>query len=194
VSETILTDTVDQAMKKLLGLRRQREKRDYWAYSKSLLDAADTLRKRFGYWTVAELADLNAQVNLLVQVSEGKTRERLDQLAEELRDIDERKLREAKEKLRRFVSEIKTKKHSKTGEVVESFVDHVVPSIAIVARLNAIRQEVDSLGDLTLAIGSTIEEITPEERRDVESSLQEIREGRAKQSNNVESVIGDLLS
>jgi len=84
---SVIPESLENTLNKLVELRRQREKRDYFAYSQVFLDAAKTLETRFGSWVDSELKDLIAQTDLLLSVSDGQAREKLGNLKGELVDI-----------------------------------------------------------------------------------------------------------
>lgn len=183
--------SLDETLRKLLDLRTQREKRDYWAYSESLLDAAKTLRTRFGGWIDSEVADLIAQAELLLPVSDGQAREKLQALRSELKEMQGKKIPDAKSKLQEFIRRMQDKSFARTSEVIQAVIDYLYPSVSVIMRMNEARSEIDSMADMTLAIGGSVE-ISPEEKRDVEMSLREIREGKARTVRDVDSLLRDL--
>jgi hypothetical protein len=97
-----LSPLLEKTLNKLVELRREREKRDYFAYSKTLLDASNILQKRFGGWVDSEMKDLAAQIDLLLQASDGQAKERLENLRTELDETKNRKLSEAQKNLKIF--------------------------------------------------------------------------------------------
>jgi hypothetical protein len=186
------SESLDIALNKLLELRRQREKRDYFAYSQTLLDAAVTLQTRFGVWVDSELKDLIAQTDLLLPMSDGEARERLEKLKAELLEIKKRKLPEANKSLKSFLAKMKQKRLSKTSEVIHSMVDDVVPSVSVIGRLNQMRSDIDSLADMTLSVGGKVEEVTQEEVKDLQRSQEDISSGRFVKSSNPKEIIDYL--
>ena len=189
---SVTAEHVNSTIRKLVELRRLRENRDYWAFSKAFLDTAEALKKHFGSWTTSELDDLTTQVDLLVPISDGQAREKLINIKHELEDIRERKLDDTKRKLEQFTRDLKKGKYTRTSEVINALVDYVEPSFSVVTKLHSLRGIVDSLADMTVSLGQSLEGITAEEWHDVKASLKEIKEGRAKQGRDVEAVFHDL--
>lgn len=194
MGNTTLSPSLEKTLNKLLELRRGREKRDYFAYSKTLLDATEILQKSFGGWVDSEMKDLVAQIELLLQASDGQAKERLEKLRTELDEIKSRKLPEAQKNLKIFIRKMKRKELTKTSNVIHALIDEVEPSVSIMGRLNSMRSEIDSLADMTLSVGGSVEEITPQERTEVERSLEDVAGGRARKSSSPDEVISYLRS
>jgi hypothetical protein len=194
MASSVLPEGLEKTINKLVELRRQREKRDHFAYSQTLLDVAKTLEARFGVWVASELKDLLAQADLLLPVSDGQAKDRLLSLRSELLEIKSRKLPDANKELKSFLRKMKKKELSKTSEVIHSLVDEVSPSVSIIVRLNKMRGDIDSLADMTLSIGGSVEEITPEEKKDLEQSQDDITKGDFKKSSKPEEIIDFLKS
>ncbi|MGI0078835.1 MAG: hypothetical protein ACRECH_04355 [Nitrososphaerales archaeon] len=185
--------SLNETLKKLVELRKSRDERDYWVYSESLLLAAKTLRTEFGAWIDSEKTNSFAQINLLLPFSEGQAREKLQGLKTELEEINRIKIPDAKSKVHEFIQRMEAKSLTKTSEVIQAVTMYLGPSLSIISRLNEIRNEIDTMTDMTLAIGSSME-ISPEESRDVESSIQEIREGKTRTVRDVATLIRELES
>jgi hypothetical protein len=89
---------------------------------------------------------------------------------------------------------MKRKELTKTSEVIHAVVDEVAPSVSIIVRLNEMRGEIDSLADMTLSVGGSVEEITPQEKLEIEQSLEDVTEGRTKKSSKPDEIIAYLHS
>ena len=191
---SVIPESLENTLNKLVELRRQREKRDYFAYSQVFLDAAKTLETRFGSWVDSELKDLIAQTDLLLSVSDGQAREKLGNLKGELVDIQKRKFPEANKNLKVFITKLKQKQFTRTSDVIHSISDEVGPSVSIIARLNLMRSDIDSLADMTLSVSGSVEEITPDEKRDLDQSQEDLAAGRVRKSTDPDEIVDYLRS
>jgi len=56
------------------------------------------------------------------------------------------------------------------------------------------RSDIDSLADMTLSVSGSVEEITPDEKRDLDQSQEDLAAGRVRKSTDPDEIVDYLRS